>query len=144
MDRKNLQLNIAIGLVLILLLVVVMIFTNKDRKKLSAVKKVGPVKQDVISKPRPALPGIEKFEEGSIKERGLVLEKVTEEEEELEELEAVILKDLPIDLVIAEEEKQKVQITEEVIEQEIGTSPPETQPTAEDIKKLQEKDLIIY
>ena len=132
--KKNIELNVAIAVALILLVSVMIIFRNTKEKKASPM----PEEKESISKSKTMLPSKTKdVEELDFlkKEKPLSEQPVEPEQKAYEEI--MVPRDLPLDS-IPEETRDKI------IEESKETTTLKTQPSYEDMKALQKKNLIIY
>ena len=143
--KKNIELNIAIGLAVLLLIAVVVIFTkNTSREERpSAVKETqapAQKKEPVAIKSQfSELEADRSWEEpiSEISENISDYKEGFEPEEEIPEI--MSLQDLPLDSIQPDEKIPRKQGPQETLEPSFNT-----QPSVEDVKKLQQKGLIIY
>jgi hypothetical protein len=133
-SKKNIELNIAIGIAAVLLLSVIFTFVGKkDRQKPDTKEtNVSIIKEKTLDAAKLdfAEPEFEAMtREVTKKELEYIKEKKDEKEPEV-----ILLKDLPLDSL--SEDPVPLQETAEPLFK--------TQPTIENVKKLKEKGLIIY
>lgn len=136
---KNIELNIAIFLTIVLLITIAVIFLKDNKKKIETIKAPEVKKAQTVLKPRIPRPAIEEIKDDYIEKRETVAGEVVEEEKEKPYEEIMLLKDLPLDLTA--EEQKALEETEETKERKSSLN---TQPSYEDMKILQQKNLIIY
>ncbi|MBU1007398.1 MAG: hypothetical protein KKH08_07430 [Candidatus Omnitrophica bacterium] len=135
--KKNIALNIWIALAVILLLTVIFIFSNRTSEKPQALKEVTAVNKTSVTKT--AIPSPKPYDANydyAEQEKALPEEIAEPEKEDSYEEEVMLLKDLDLDSIAKEKrppespEEQKTQL--------------KTQPSIEDMKRLQQKNIIIY
>lgn len=143
--KKNIELNIAIGLAALLLIAVVVIFTkNTSREERPSAEKET---QAPVQKKEPVaiksqffeLEADRSWEEpiSEISENISGHKKDFEPEEEIPEI--MSLQDLPLDSIQPDGKTPQKQESQETWKPSFST-----QPSVEDVKKLQQKGLIIY
>ncbi|MBU3911213.1 MAG: hypothetical protein KKD90_01360 [Candidatus Omnitrophica bacterium] len=143
--KKNIELNIAIGLAVLLLIAVVVIFTkNTSREeRTSAEKEIQAPAQK--KEPTAFKPQFSEFESDRSWEEPIseISENISDHKEDLEQEEEMpeimSLQDLPLDSIQPGEKIPQKQGSQETLEPSFST-----QPSVEDVKKLQQKGLIIY
>ncbi|MFH1854587.1 MAG: hypothetical protein ABH815_04670 [Candidatus Omnitrophota bacterium] len=147
--KKNIELNAAIGIAVILLVTVVFIFArNSGRQEntlpLAEKKGLSPKQENLtILKSQFTESEFEATAPEAIKEKIKAAEKEPRPEKEIPEL--MSLDDIPLDSIqpgVDASQKQKLQETTGV--EETWEPSFNTQPSVEDIKKLQKKGLVIY
>jgi len=148
MDKKNLELNIAISLALILLAAGLVIFMRHGQKKPPSAAKgtVAMKKRNRVSKPPISIPATsirESKETISSKKGTSGTPKQKAAKGEKERFPAVMLKDLPLDS-IKPEEAPAGQTVEQATQEGVTTRSLHTQPSPKDMKGLKQKGLIIY
>ena len=133
---KNIELNIAIFLAIALLITIAVIFSKGNNKKIEPIKAPELKKEQTALKPQIPQPAIEEIKDDYIEKAETIAEEAVEEEKEEPYEEITLLKDLPLDLT-ADEQK----MLEETEESKTSLN---TQPSYEDIKVIQQKNLVIY
>ena len=142
--RKNLELNVAIGVAVILLLAVVIVFARKAQEKTPVIKETGVKKEGAAPRPRYIIPlRTREIEEISPLEKE---ETATEAAEAIEEerQDIMTLQDLPLDSIAEEEMPEEKPLAEEAGEIEETRSDLQTQPSYKDMRLMKKKALIIY
>lgn len=139
--KKNIELNIAIGLAIALFVTVSLIFmkNTKQQEKPSTTEMKSPLPQQE----NPLILESQFTEEGPKEtaieitegETNKIMEEKSGSEEEKQEI--ILLKDLPLDSIPPGSDKTMED--EETLEPSAAV-----QPSIEDIKKLKQKGLIIY
>ena len=119
--RKNLELNVAIGLAVILLLAVVIVFARKGQEKTPATKETAVKEEKSSLRPRYIIPlRTEEIEEVSPFEKEETTTEKTDVPAEEERQDIMTLQDLPLDS-IAEELRRR---SGEVFNSSIKPLPP--------------------
>ena len=146
---KNIELNIAIFLAIVLLITIAVIFSKGNKKKIETIKASEVKKEQTVLKPRPVRPAIEEIKDDYIEKQEVVAGeavagkvvagKVVEEEKEKPYEEIMLLKDLPLDLTA--EEQKALKETEETQERKTSLN---IQPSYEEMKAIQQKNLVLY
>lgn len=144
MNKKNIELNVAIALAIVLLIVGLIVFMNVEKEKALIVKETQEIKKESVPMPVPLdipKPVVKPSEEALFSERVLPpdMSQMTEEEAP-----AVMLKDLPIDSIAKEQEIRKEQTMEGSEGISVQGTARKTQPSPEDLKTIQQKGLIIH
>jgi hypothetical protein len=148
MNKKNLELNLAIGLAVLLLIVVLVVFMKADKTKLpSSAEKISQKKEKphftAPSSPRTDFmtTPIEESRKPTFSEKTHL---PAEDYEDEKEPHVMMLKDLPLDSIAAKQEAPEEETVEETTSQGVRKRTLKTQPSPDDLKAIQQKNLIIY
>lgn len=143
MDKKNIELNAAIGLGIVLLITALVIFMKDNKNKIPFVKE-GQKESARVAPAATPLPMslAEESEKSIFSEKTVPMENTYEADGK--ELPVTMLKDLPLDSIPAEKMIPEEKIIEETTAQGVRQRAIKTQPSPEDLKILQQKNVIIY